>query len=336
MLVRLARNTAWMHATQPIHCDALCAGGSKMRILIAYDGSPSSEAAIRDLARAGLPQSGQALAVSVADVFVPPKSENGVPPLPKELQATIARAHAELDRAVEAARQLAQQASQMVQAMFPGWTVQFEGLSGSPRWSIIRKAEEWDAALVVVGSQGRSAVNRLLLGSVSQQVLENVQCSVRIGRTPLQASEHPIRLIIGVDGSSDAERAVQAVAARQWSKGTEARVIAALDTRLSTAFAPLSPGLGRWVDPGDPDERAWVRRMAESAGATLSQSGLNVSTWVLDGDPKQVLVREAEAWQADCIFVGARGLGALERLLLGSVSTAVTTRAPCSVEVVRV
>lgn len=306
-----------------------------MKILIAYDGSPISEAAIRELTRAGLPHSAQALVLCVADVFVPPESENGAPALPKELEAAITRAHSELERAVESARQMAQQASQMVQALFPDWAVQFEGVSGSPGWSIILKAEEWKAGLVVVGSRGRSAADRLLLGSVSQQVLENARCSVRIGRSSIQASEQPIRLIIGVDGSPDAERAVQSVAARQWPKGTEARVIAAVDNRLSAVFGPLLPGLGRWVDQSDPDEQGWIRRMADSARATLSQTGLNASALVLAGDPKQVLLREAEAWQADCIFVGARGLGALERLLLGSVSSAISTRAPCSVEVVR-
>ena len=50
---------------------------------------------------------------------------------------------------------------------------------------------------------------------------------------------------------------------------------------------------------------------------------------------KSLLLEEAERWGADCIFVGARGLNRLERLLLGSVSTAVAARARCSVEVVR-
>jgi len=60
-----------------------------------------------------------------------------------------------------------------------------------------------------------------------------------------------------------------------------------------------------------------------------------VSTLVVDGDPKALLPREAERWQADSIFVGARGVRGVERFLLGSVSAAVAARAPCSVEVVR-
>lgn len=47
------------------------------------------------------------------------------------------------------------------------------------------------------------------------------------------------------------------------------------------------------------------------------------------------LVEEAETWNADCVFVGAKGTRGIERLLLGSVSSAVAARAHCSVEVVR-
>jgi nucleotide-binding universal stress UspA family protein len=61
-----------------------------------------------------------------------------------------------------------------------------------------------------------------------------------------------------------------------------------------------------------------------------------VSSVVDDGPPKQVLVRLAEEFGADCIFTGATGYTSrFERFLLGSVSAAVAARAHCSVEVVR-
>lgn len=57
---------------------------------------------------------------------------------------------------------------------------------------------------------------------------------------------------------------------------------------------------------------------------------------MIDGDPKRALIDEADAWGADCIFIGSRGLsGAMQRFFLGSVSTGVVTGASCSVEVVR-
>jgi nucleotide-binding universal stress UspA family protein len=52
-------------------------------------------------------------------------------------------------------------------------------------------------------------------------------------------------------------------------------------------------------------------------------------------DPQTLLTRVAKDWEADCIFVGARKLSRFGRFMIGSVSTAVIARAPCSVEVVR-
>ena len=55
----------------------------------------------------------------------------------------------------------------------------------------------------------------------------------------------------------------------------------------------------------------------------------------LTGQPKRRIPEEAEAWGATCVFVGAKGMRGVERLLMGSVSAAVAARAHCSVEVTR-
>jgi nucleotide-binding universal stress UspA family protein len=54
-----------------------------------------------------------------------------------------------------------------------------------------------------------------------------------------------------------------------------------------------------------------------------------------EGEPAYVLIKEAEDWGADSIFVGTRDLHGFQHLLQGSVSSAVAARAPCSVEVAR-
>jgi CBS domain-containing protein len=79
-----------------------------------------------------------------------------------------------------------------------------------------------------------------------------------------------------------------------------------------------------------------VRGFQDAAVTKLSETGLAVSSKVIEGDPKRALIDEADAWGADCIFIGSRGLsGAMQRFFLGSVSTGVVTGASCSVEVVR-
>jgi len=75
--------------------------------------------------------------------------------------------------------------------------------------------------------------------------------------------------------------------------------------------------------------------MIDEAVSKLNAAGLKTAVVVKEEEPKQLLVAEAESWGADCIFVGAKGMGRIERFLIGSVSSAVAARAHCSVEVAR-
>jgi nucleotide-binding universal stress UspA family protein len=140
----------------------------------------------------------------------------------------------------------------------------------------------------------------------------------------------PACIIIGFDGSPDAEAAVRAVAERAWPAGSAVRLVTAIDGALSTAL-PTLRGLEAPERPA-PD---WTRRMIEKPVEQLRAAGLSVSPVIRRGDPRKVLVREARRWDADGVFVGARGLRGVTRFLLGSVSTAVAMQARCSVEVVR-
>jgi nucleotide-binding universal stress UspA family protein len=78
-----------------------------------------------------------------------------------------------------------------------------------------------------------------------------------------------------------------------------------------------------------------VSQIFEPSAVKIRAKGLNASVTIRRGNPKDGLVEEAESWGADCVFVGAKGVRGIDRLLLGSVSSAVAARAHCSVEVVR-
>jgi nucleotide-binding universal stress UspA family protein len=91
----------------------------------------------------------------------------------------------------------------------------------------------------------------------------------------------------------------------------------------------------KWFEVSDENDLTSLRHTLELLANKLRNVGLTVSVQLKKGDPKQILIEEAESWQADSIFVGAKGMRGIERLLLGSVSAAVAARAHCSVEVVR-
>lgn len=142
--------------------------------------------------------------------------------------------------------------------------------------------------------------------------------------------------MIGTDGSPGADAAVKAVAARNWPAGTEARVIAALDAMMYADETDARHPVVKWLDANDEADRQWAQSRLEESAERLRAVGITATVMIQSGNPKSLLVAEAEDWQADAIFVGARGIRGLERFLLGSTSAAVAGRASCSVEVVRV
>ncbi|MBL0058679.1 MAG: universal stress protein [Elusimicrobia bacterium] len=302
-----------------------------MKVLIAYDGSKSAKAVLTDVARAGLPPEGEAVVFSVADIW--PPSESAPDPRLVRAVPSLARAHARAKKILAAAGESARRGAAAVQASLPGWRVRAESAADSPAWAIFKKARDLKADLVVVGSQGRSVLARWTLGSVSQKVLMECPASVRVSRPP-QRTGGPLRILLAVDGSQDAETAVDRVLKRTWPAGTLVRVMAVADDRLSGSVLKV-PALARWARPTDTDPRAWLGRLVESVENRLSQKGLAASGRVRPGDPKKVLLDKAVRWRADMVFLGARGLTRWERTFLGSVSTSLAVHAPCSVEVVR-
>lgn len=294
-----------------------------MKILIGYDGSSCADSALEDLGRGGLPQTAEAMVISVAELQLPPPPPSSYGILSGYAVGVGTSVGSEAySQVVEDAHALAFQASKLVQDSFPDWEVRADARLGSPAREIIEKAEEWDADLIVVGSHGRSALGRLILGSVSQRVVTDAHCSVRVARNPRPEKDGPARIVLGVDGSEHSGAAVRAVATREWPEGSEVRLVTALD--------PLH------MYGADPEDKyTGILSIHQSAKIFLRAAGLEVSSVAEEEDAKRLLVREAEEWGADSIFVGARGLGRLGRLLLGSVSTAVVARAHCTVEVIR-
>jgi nucleotide-binding universal stress UspA family protein len=217
--------------------------------------------------------------------------------------------------------------------MFPKWKCTPLAAGDSPGWALVRAATERKADLVVVGAQSHSRLQRMFLGSVSHKVAAESPCSVRIGRH--QAATGERHVLVAVDGSVDSGLALREVASRTWHPGTHFRLVTVVDPHLETAVA--WPGFlpENFVQSNDESGREWIYRMTEAAAKILFDAGLQVSNYLYDGDPKEVLVRMSEEWQAQCIFLGARGLQHAGRLSLGTVASAVASRAHCSVELVR-
>lgn len=300
-----------------------------MKILIGYDGSEASTAMLDDLRLAGLPNDTEALVIAVAEMWL-------VPPPSYGLAQTDFTDTFQLD--IRLARETAEKAVERLKTLFPGWTISLETAIGAPAREILKKAESYHPDLIIVGSQGLSALGRLFLGSVSQKVATETHTSVRIARGRVQETDEPARIVIAVDGSPESNAAIRSVANRNWNKGTEVVLLTATGHIEPKDYKAI---LGS-VEPANPEIKAEVDQLSsikqvleQALEAQLNANGLTVSTIIRTGDPRKVLLEEAETWGADSIFIGSRGFGKIKRLLLGSVSTAVASRAHCSVEIVR-
>jgi nucleotide-binding universal stress UspA family protein len=312
-----------------------------MKVLIAYDGSSYADAALDDLRRAGLPREVEALVVTVGDVpMTPPSSRYETYMLALTSQratSVLAPLREQVSQVLEEAQGLAAEASRRVWSYFPDWKVRAEALAGTPSRELIQKAHHWEADLIVVGSQGRFALGRFFLGSVSKKVATEARCSVRVARVGVEKGDDaPPRIIVGVDGSPEAERAIRAVGGRVWPDETEVRIVTVDDGVSPTRVSGILPAAAAMITGCNEEAGVKARTMVEWGAEELRAIGLNVSVAIEKGDPRRVLVEEARKWRADCIFVGPRRFNsAFERVRLGSVSTALVTNAPCSVEVVR-
>jgi nucleotide-binding universal stress UspA family protein len=311
-----------------------------MKILIGYDGSNCADAALDDLIHAGLPPDAEAHILSVGEVWLPPP-----PPSTYEIieQARVAKSQAELERnyakgckAGKDALALAERARERVQTNFPDWKVTADSSCGSAAWELVSKADRWKPDLIVVGSHGRTALGRFVLGSVSQRVLTEALCSVRIARGRVDETNSPVRIIVGTDGSQPSDEALREVAARKWPPQSEVMVVLVDDPLAPEFLGKLIPPLGETIEEDRREEKQWVEEISKRAVELLRAAAIKVTCVVKEGDPKRELCKVAEEWGADCIFVGSTGFSnRFERFILGSVSAAVAARAHCSVEVVR-
>jgi nucleotide-binding universal stress UspA family protein len=292
------------------------------RILIAYDGTPGANDALLDLRGAGLSNRVEARILTIADVWIPPASTPGA--VDMEANPTYEKA-AEV---IRNSRKVAIEGARRVHELFPDWTVMNVTKADSPAWGIVAEAKRWNADLIVIGSHGRSALERYFLGSVSFKVAAEAPCSVRIARARATTPLHQHRIVAALDGSHDATRMLEELAARDLSH-TKVELVTVVDEKLKTTWMGRSD-----LEIEDTVEEE-IRNFHRSVLSKFTAANVQAEFHIFDGEPKTILLRVATDWNADCIFLGARGLDHGNRLYLGTLASAISTRAHCTVEVVR-
>jgi nucleotide-binding universal stress UspA family protein len=270
-----------------------------MKVLVAIDDSSSSQATLDALVKMHWHEGTELNLVTV------------IPPSPDGVDADIQSAPVYEDMA-----NLAVELRNTVRQC----EVKFFARTGDPKTVILNLAERSEADLIVVGSNCKSTMERLLLGSVCESILNAAQCPVIVAKTPCclarEASPCFKNILVPIDNSVFSDVAVHWLANFDWAP----------DTRFIVAAAVA-----------DDTDMQDVRRSLEKRAGDLSKliNTRNIIIEVITGEPQHAIIHLAKDYYADMILMGSHGHTGLKDLILGSVSHAVSHAAPCAVAIVR-
>ena len=296
-----------------------------MKIMLAVDGSDYALEAVEEAARQPWPENSVLRIVSVEEI----------------LSLTIPE---EWERIFEerAIASLAQAMTRFGEIAGARMAVSTKILKGNPKEVLLNEAGDWGADLLIVGTHGYNVLERLWLGSVSRAVAARAKCSVQIVRRRKVPPESgaPMKILLAVDGSECGKTAVEEIANRPWPRGSEVSVVSAIhlpfvptpETRAlpNSNYSQLEKA-GRLL--AEAAVKNAISRLEESNAAR--ETPLKLTGHAIAGHAEETIIETATSWGADLVVLGSHGYRGMQRFLLGSVSQAVASHAPCSVEIVR-
>jgi nucleotide-binding universal stress UspA family protein len=199
--------------------------------------------------------------------------------------------------------------------------------TGDAAQEIVDLAEELKAGLVAIGSRGRRRIKRTLMGSVSDSVVRHAHCPVLVARwKPLI---FPARILLATDGSEEATLAAKTAAELAQRTSSELHAVSVADV-FSSYDDVHKPGLAEGLHQRALDVLDNQVKKIEQSGGEMPRKHVGV----FQRYPADGIVRVAEEIGADLLVIGSRGLGGIEKTLMGSISDSVVRHTRCPVLVV--
>lgn len=183
---------------------------------------------------------------------------------------------------------------------------------GAPAPAILKHARRGD--VIVLGSRGLTGLDRFVLGSVSQSVTLHAPASVLVVKQPPRVLH---RVLLATDGSKSSTKAVRFLV-------EELR-----PEHIEVVLVHVIPFL-RY-----PEVKEAGQALLDRDAERLVKAGYAVNGMLKLGHPADEIIKMADRQKVDLLVAGAKGLGAIARFFLGSVSTKVVQHSHCSVLVVR-
>lgn len=282
-------------------------------VLVATDGSPGFDGAIDHAIELADTYGASVQALYVVDTG----------PEPAGLDSTQ---HADL---YEAAERRGREATVRVEnrASDRGLEVARAVREGVPHEEIIAGATEYDSDLLVVGTHGRTGVERARLGSTTERVLtlaDTPVLSVRLDEDATPLSDDPYdQLLLPTDGSDAADRAAEAALDIAERYDADVHVVYVIDSSVTDLEDAPRSIVGVLREAGE--------SATEAVADLARERGLEASTEVRRGLPGDELLAATQSVDADLVAMGTRGEAVGSGRLLGSTTARVVRRSPVPV-----
>ncbi len=285
---------------------------SKYGILVAVDGSPESDAAVRWAADEAVMRD---LPLTLMHIIAPV-----VVTWPVRYLAASYAASQE-----DNAKHVIEQAQKVVHAAIgsSGRSIKTEVLHDGVVPGLVKASK--NATMTVVGSRGLGAIGGSILGSVSRGLLHYARSPVAVIRPGKSAADATLPVLLGIDGSPASEAATAFAFDEASRRGVD---LVALHAWADVAVLP-EPGV-EWAEYEQANHEVLAERLA---GWQEQYPDVRVRQRIVCDRPAHWLIDEAE--RAQLVVLGSRGRGGFNRMLLGSVSTTVAESSRTPVIVVR-
>jgi nucleotide-binding universal stress UspA family protein len=298
-----------------------------MRILLAIDGSVSSDRATELVSSFPLPRDSVVRVVAVQEPFT------DLLAMTWTAGSTTGTDTVETEREVDARRLREAIARAEIALRRDGLGVEGFLLRGRPGTAIVDEARSFPADLVVLGSRGHGVIMTMVLGSTAAEVVDHAPCPVLVARTESLGS-----IAFANDGSPSARTAETVLSSWPLFAGRHVDVVTVAETAIPVAVGFTGERhehvLGDYLQTVE-DARRQVAGESSATAGRLRDAGLDAEGVGLEGDAAGEIVRFAAERGTGTIVVGTRGHTGLTRLVLGSVARNVLLHAPCSVLVAR-
>lgn len=237
------------------------------------------------------------------------------------LESTLERELTE--RAQEVLQGGAQQAQQL------GLSVQTLTQHNRASAGILQEAQGCD--LIVMGTHGRSGMQRWLLGSVAEAVLQQAPCPVLVVREGSHPHAlHWQKLLLTTDGSAASQQALQVGLDLAQTLGLQATVVYVQEKDLPPLL--IGPETMPYYAQLMQDLEAWAQQSLQTAQNLAHAVGVPCQSQLMQGHPVATLLEASQGF--DLIVMGRHGRSGLEQLLLGSVTYGVLRHSQIPVLVV--